>query len=71
MNKIKMLKIARGSEDGITVATYYEGKEYQVSDALLQSFISEGVCEIVEDVNPKVDNKAVESVPVKKTRKKK
>lgn len=70
MNKIKMLKIARGSEDGITVATYYEGKEYNVSDALLNSFIQEGVCELVDDVNPIVDNKAVESVPVKKKKKK-
>ena len=72
MPKVRMLKLAKGSEDGITIATYYEGKEYVIGDDLLQSFIEQGACELVEEKAVKPDeNKALNTKMEDKSKKKK
>lgn len=48
MQKVKMLKEVLGSHDGIKVEKFLEGSEYEVSDSLLNDFISLGAVEMVE-----------------------
>ena len=48
MQKVKMLKEVLGSRDGIKVEKFVEGSEYEVSDSLLNDFISMGAVELVE-----------------------
>jgi hypothetical protein len=40
--KIKMLETRRGSEDGFIVKRFEKGQEYEVADALAQTFLREG-----------------------------
>lgn len=67
MNKVKMLKSIRGSEDGLKVNMYYAGREYEVGDDLLRLFIMDGVVELVEEKAVEVEeNKAIEKAPENK-----
>lgn len=43
--KVRMLKDARGCDDGIHAAEYEAGREYDVSDALAGAFMGDGVAE--------------------------
>lgn len=50
MKRIKMLKDARGSEEGTgTVQDYKEGTEHTVSDQLAAAFKSMDACEVLAD----------------------
>jgi hypothetical protein len=83
MTKVKMLKTVKGSPDGIQVNVYQQNVEYDLNDSLLESFVEQGVIELVND-KPKEkpapqENKAIESVeenkaeeaPKRKSRKRK
>jgi hypothetical protein len=61
MQKVKMLKEVLGSRDGIKVEKFVEGSEHEISDGLLNDFISMGAVELVEA-------KEVKEEPVKPVR---
>lgn len=68
--KIKMLRNKLGSNDGITTRMYIEGEEYEVSEALAESFIGEGLAEVVgEKAEKPVENKAIDKAPKDKAEK--
>lgn len=48
MHKVKMLKEVLGSHDGIKVEKFEKGSEHEISDSLLNDFISMGAVEYVE-----------------------
>ena len=48
--KIKMLQTRKGTEDGYTVAQFYEGKEYDVREVLAYRFAAKGYAEIIKDM---------------------
>jgi hypothetical protein len=66
--KIKMLRSKMGSNDGHSTHYYQEGEEYDVSDALAESFIGERLAEAVAagkaDAAP--ENKAIAKAPKNK-----
>ena len=68
--KIKMLRSKLGSNDGISTKLYQVDEEHDVSDALGEVFIKEGVAELgasgeKADTAPK--NKAVAKAPENKS----
>jgi hypothetical protein len=63
MNRVKMLKTQLGTYDGYTPVRFLQGKTYDIADDLLRAFIDAGCAELV------FENKAVESMPQRKTRK--
>jgi hypothetical protein len=68
--KIKMLRSKMGSNDGITTRMYLEGEEYEVSEALGESFVGEQLAEVIDEKAEKpVENKAVEKAPKDKAEK--
>jgi hypothetical protein len=46
-HKIVMLETAKGADDGLTVQTYEQGKQYLVSKDLLNCFLDAGVCRLL------------------------
>lgn len=48
MHKVKMLKDVLGSRDGVKVEKFLEGSEHEISDGLLNDFISMGAVECLE-----------------------
>lgn len=48
MHKVKMLKDVLGSRDGVKVEKFLEGSEHEISDGLLNDFISMGAVEYLE-----------------------
>lgn len=49
MPKIKMLKTAKGCDNGIDVFEYKEGETYSVSENLLKSFSKMNVCKVEKE----------------------
>ena len=73
--KIKMLKTAEGSPDGISIEKYNAGEEYDVNNALYKAFvidmkIATPVNNVIEDIDIKrsivPENKAIETSPSNK-----
>jgi hypothetical protein len=62
--KIKMLCNDNGSEDGIIVSTYMEGKEYEVGQSLADGFFQRGSCELAEEKES--NEKAISEAPKNK-----
>jgi len=58
--KVKMLKSALGSENGIEVKEYQAGEVYEVSESLAKDFLSLKVAEAAKE------EKAVEEAPKNK-----
>lgn len=72
--KIKMLCNDNGSEDGITVKTYVEGKEYEVGESLANGFFQRGSCELAKEkksvekaISQASENKAIKQAPKNKS----
>ena len=63
--KIKMLRSKMGSNDGYSTHYYQEGEEYDVSDALAESFFAEKLAEAMPDskADTAPDNKAIAKAP--------
>jgi hypothetical protein len=66
--KIKMLRSKMGSNDGHSTHYYEEGQEYDVSEALGQSFLDEKLAEIVAEAKAEAapENKAIAKAPKNK-----
>lgn len=56
---ITMLKTAKGASDQVTIGTYEEGKEYEVSGVLAQSFIENGDAEFTNSDDEKKYGKSL------------
>lgn len=69
MQKVKMLKEVLGSKDGIHVEKFLEGSEHEVSDSLLNDFISLGAVEIVEFKDVEFEEAKKEAVKAAKGKK--
>lgn len=69
MQKVKMLKEVLGSHDGIKVEKFLEGSEYEVSDGLLNDFISMGAVEMVESKDVEFEEAKKEAVKAAKGKK--
>ena len=61
MNKVKILKNCKGSNDGKSIERFSEGQEALISDSLLQCFIAMGVCELLDaEVGVEVETEDVQ-----------
>ena len=66
MKRVRMLRTARGSNDGNVVETFAAGREYQVSDGLYARFVDEARVAVAaaidapedKDAGPAPENKA-------------
>lgn len=63
--KLVMLKTVRGAEDGVTIKTYEEGKEYEIgghfrADDLAKAFLRDGVAVAADTGVEVVKEEAVE-----------
>ena len=66
MKRIRMLRTARGSNDGNVVETFVAGREYQVSGGLYARFVDEAKVAVAatfrapedKDAGPAPENKA-------------
>ena len=68
MNKVRMIKTQRGVHDGeIHPVSFIEGQEYEIGDALLDSFVELGAVELVEEKShaDAPANKSFKSAPEK------
>lgn len=71
MNKVRMLTTLRGVHDGeLHPVSFIEGREYEIGDGLLQSFIDLGAVELVEEksLGDAPENKAFMGAPENKSR---
>jgi len=57
MVKVKMLRTAKGSPDGIQINVYEEGKVYNIPDDLAKCFFDIGACELVEEKEQEKEEK--------------
>lgn len=51
MAKVVMLETKPGSEDGLRVKMYMKGRQYEIGDFLLESFILMGCVKLIEENN--------------------
>jgi hypothetical protein len=56
--RVKMTQTRRGSEDGVTVALYQAGQEYEIGDALAQAFLASKSARPAPDQTDQTDKKA-------------
>lgn len=71
--KVKMLQNAKGSPDGIQVCDYQKNVIYDLNESLANSFIEQGLVELVEEkaADLEYENKAIEGVKENKESKSK
>lgn len=71
MNKVRILKVCKGSNDGINVLTYTPGNIEYISDSLLKAFLADGYVELFEKPKEEPKNPVEYETKVKEAQEKK